>query len=123
MLKPLLKLILYPRFDGYGMRERIMFWPVALTGALPGSAQLGLAIPARLMPCCLHAVYASPGMSMNCTTCFFTPGFDSGGFGESERWEVGVRLPPFVALHQNLLPHNVLHGVGGVFIRPSAGLQ
>ena len=79
---------LYPGSDGLGRRERIMFGLVSLTGALPGLAQHGPAFPARLMPCCLHAVNASPAMFMNCATCFFTPGFDSGGFA------LGVRLPP-----------------------------
>ena len=97
ILKHLLKPILYPRLDGYGRREGIMFGLVSLTGAVPGSAQCGPAIPAPLMPCCLHAVNASPAMSMNCATCFFTPGFDSGGF------VLGVRPPPFVVFEDRRL--------------------
>ena len=97
ILKHLLKPILYPRLDGYGRREGIMFGLVSLTGAAPGSAQCGLPIPAPLMPYCLHAVNASSAMSMNCATCFFTPGFDSGGF------VLGVRPPPFVVFEDRRL--------------------
>jgi hypothetical protein len=82
--------------DMAGVNELcLVLFPV--TGGLPGLAQCGPAIPAWLMPCCLHAVDASPAIPMNCATCRFTPGFDSGGFA------LGVGPPPFVVFEDRRL--------------------